>query len=238
MIKKFNEFNESNFPTSKEEIGLLCEKYKIKNYSINSDLSIDVQGDVYLSGLNLKSLPLRFSRVSGYFTCSSNLLTTLEGGPREVGGHFNCSSNRLTTLEGGPIEVGGYFSCYSNHLTTLEGGPREVGGYFYCYSNQLTTLEGGPREVGGDFYCSYNHLTTLKGGPREVGGDFICHSNPVSEIIDIFPDRKMVLKFWDEFRPVRGNIVFDHRLREMYLDITNEEFKGVFKFKNYEINYD
>jgi hypothetical protein len=48
----------------------------------------------------------------------------------------------------------------------------------------------------------------------------------------------MVLKFWDEFRPVRGNIVFDHRLREMYLDITNTEFKGEFKFKNYEINYD
>ena len=155
MIKKFNQFiNESNFPTSKEEIGLLCEKYKIINYSINDDLSIDVQGNVNLYNLKLKSLPLRFSRVSGHF------------------------------------------------------------------------------------YCSSNHLTTLEGGPREVEGDFYCQSNPVSEIIDIFPNNKMVLKFWDEFRPVRGNIVFDHRLREMYLDITNTEFKGEFKFKNYEINYD
>ena len=154
MIKKFNEFNESNFPTSKEEIDLLCKKFNIVNYSINSDLSIDVQGDVDLSGLKLRLLPLRFSRVSG---------------------HFDCRSNRLTTLEG---------------------------------------------------------------GPREVGGGFDCSNNPVYEIIDIFPNNKMVLKFWDEFRPVRGNIIFDHRLREMYLDITNTDFKGVFKFKNYEINYD
>ena len=217
-IKKFNEFiKESNFPTSKEEIDHLCKKFNIKNYSINSDLSIDVQGDVDLDNLKLRLLPLRFSRVSGNFTCSYNLLTTLEGGPREVGGHFY---------------------CHSNHLTTLEGCPREVGGHFYCYSNQLTTLEGCPREVGGGFHCHSNHLTSLEGCPREVGGDFICSSNPVYEIVNIFPDDKMVLKFWDEFRPVRGNIVFDHRLREMYLDITNTDFKGVFKFKNYEINYD
>ena len=196
MIKKFNEFNESNFPTSKEEIDLLCKEYNIVNYSINDDLSIDVQGDVNLNNLKLKSLPLRFSRVSGYFSCHSNLLTTLEGCPREVGEHF---------------------SCYSNRLTTLEGGPREVGGHFYCHSNHLTTLEGCPREVGRDFYCS---------------------NNPVYEIINIFPNNKMVLKFWDEFRPVRGNIVFDHRLREMYLDVTDKDFKGKFKFKNYEINYD
>ena len=197
MIKKFNQFiKESNFPTSKEEIDLLCKKFNIKNYSINSDLSIDVQGNVDLSGLNLKSLPLKFYRVAGYFSCSLN------------------------------------------HLTTLKGGPNEVGGHFYCFSNHLTTLEGGPREVGGYFSCSYNHLTTLEGGPREVGGGFDCSNNPVYEIVNIFPDRKMVLKFWDDFGPVRGNIVFDHRLREMYLDITNTDFKGVFKFKNYEINYD
>ena len=197
MILKFNQFiKESNFPTSKEEIDLLCEKYNIINYSINSDLSIDVQGNVDLSGLKLRLLPLRFSRVSGHFY------------------------------------------CFSNHLTTLEGCPREVGGYFSCSSNRLTTLEGCPREVGGNFYCSFNHLTTLEGGPREVGGGFDCSNNPVSEIIDIFRNNKMVLKFWDEFRPVRGNIIFDHRLREMYLDITNTDFKGVFKFKNYKINYD
>ena len=216
MIKKFNQFiKESNFPTSKEEIDLLCKKYGIVNYSINSDLSIDVQGGVYLNNLTLKSLPLRFSRVSG---------------------HFSCYNNQLTTLEGCPREVGGDFYCHSNLLTTLEGGPNEVGGYFYCFSNLLTTLKGGPIEVGGDFDGSSNRLTSLEGCPREVGGDFSCHYNPVSEIIDIFPDYKMVLKVWDDFDVVRnGNDVSAYRFGEMYLDITGERFKGVLKFKNYKV---
>ena len=112
MIKKFKEYNEGFFYNTK--IKLLCKKYNIKNYSINPDLSIDVEGSVDLYNLKLSSLPLRFSIVGGGFFCQNNNLTTLEGGPREVGGHFVCFSNRLTTLEGGPREVGGHFSCHDN----------------------------------------------------------------------------------------------------------------------------
>ena len=139
MIKKFKEyFKESiSFPTSEDQVVQLCKKYEILNYSINPDLSIDVEGSVDLYNLKLSSLPLRFSRVGGGFFCQNNNLTTLEGGPREVGGHFVCFSNRLTTLEGGPREVGGYFDCSSNRLTTLDGGPREVGGEFYCSYNPV-----------------------------------------------------------------------------------------------------
>ena len=139
MIKKFQEyFKESMFfPTPKDKIIQLCKKYKIQNYYINPDLSIDVDGGVNLGNLKLASLPLRFSRVRGDFDCSRNLLTTLEGSPREVGGDFNCYSNQLTTLEGSPIEIGEDFNCYYNLLTTLDGGPREVGGDFYCRDNPI-----------------------------------------------------------------------------------------------------
>ena len=175
MIKKFQEyFKESmSFPTSEDQIIQLCKKYKIQNYSINPDLSIDVEGNVYLDHLKLTSLPLRFSR---------------------------------------------------------------VGGDFYCHVNHLTTLEGGPREIGGDFYCYNNPLTTLDGGPREVGGKFFCYDNPVSEILDKFPGHKKVLKFWDDFNIVRnGNEISAYRFKEMYFDITGEEFKGNLKFKGYKV---
>ena len=139
MIKKFQEyFKEAiSFPTSEDQIIELCKKYNIRNYSINPDLSIDVEGSVDLSDLKLKSLPLRFSRVGGHFSCCFDQLTTLEGSPREVVRTFNCSYNNLTTLEGGPREVGGYFDCTSNRLTTLEGGPREVRGGFDCHDNPV-----------------------------------------------------------------------------------------------------
>ena len=121
MIKKFQEyFKESiSFPTTKDQVVKLCKKYKIKNYSINPDLSIDVGGDVDLDDLKLKSLPLRFSRVGGDFNCHSNHLTTLRGSPREIGGDFHCTRNQLTTLDGGPREVGGEFYCSYNPVSEI-----------------------------------------------------------------------------------------------------------------------
>jgi hypothetical protein len=142
------------------QVAEICKKFGIKNWSIRDGL-VDVDGDVRLWNSGLIKLPLKFGRISGYFYCEDNNLTTLEGSPKEVGGYFNCSDNNLTTLESGPKEVGGYFSCNDNSLTTLEGGPKEVGGYFYCSNNELTTLEYMPN-VKGDIYISGNPL------PKEI----------------------------------------------------------------------
>ena len=196
MIKKFKEyFKESiSFPTSEDQVVQLCKKYEILNYSINPDLSIDVEGTVNLNYLKLSSLPLRFSR------------------------------------------VGVDFSCYGNRLTTLGGSPIEIGEDFYCNNNLLTTLEGSPIEVGKDFFCQNNRLTSFEGGPREVGGGFYCRNNPVTEILDKFPDHKKVLKFWDDFNVVRnGNELSAYRFKEMYLDLTGEEFEGDMKFEGYKV---
>ena len=143
------------------EIKSVCKKYRITNYTINPDGSIDVDGNVNLSHQKLTKLPLNFNIVTGYFDCSYNQLTNLKGSPKEVGGHFSCSYNQLTSLKGSPKEVGGSFNCYNNQLTSLEGSPKKVGGVFSCSNNQLTSLEGSPKEVGGDFYCSNNPLPKI-----------------------------------------------------------------------------
>jgi hypothetical protein len=111
-----------------------CEKY-LENYRINSDGTIDVDGNVFLYRElgNMEKLPVKFGKVSGYFYCSSNILTTLEGCPYYVGAYFNCDGNKLTTLEGCPDYVDdGNFYCYGNNLTTLEGCPKYVGGDLVC----------------------------------------------------------------------------------------------------------
>jgi hypothetical protein len=90
-----------------------CEKY-LENYTINSDDTIDVNGNVNLSSRRLgdmEKLPVKFGKISGVFDCVGNNLITLEGCPNYVGGYFYCSSNNLTSLEGCPNYVGGYFYC-------------------------------------------------------------------------------------------------------------------------------
>ena len=134
-MKHLKSFNEGLIESWK--LKYLCKKYGIKNYTINTDGSIDVGEDVYLSYKRLTKLPLKFNKVSGDFSCSYNNLTSLEGSPIEVGGSFYCNHNKLTTLEGCPKEISEYFNCRWNQLTSLEGGPIKLGGNFDCYNNPL-----------------------------------------------------------------------------------------------------
>jgi len=69
-----------------------CEKYRLFNYTINSDGSIDVNGgvDLWNNLGSMEKLPIKFGNVSGNFDCGYNKLTTLEGCPSYVGGYFWC----------------------------------------------------------------------------------------------------------------------------------------------------
>jgi hypothetical protein len=116
-------------------ISLICKKYGIENYTINGDGSIDVNGDVNLHGINLTELPLTFNKVSGYFTCSNNQLTSLKGSPKWVGDWFDCGNNNLTSLEFGPDYVGTWFDCRYNQLTD-NYSETEIGGGFYTTLKQ------------------------------------------------------------------------------------------------------
>jgi hypothetical protein len=84
-----------------------------KNYTINSDGIVDVDGKVDLCNRlgDMTKLPVKFGKVSGFFACIGNNLTTLECCPKYVGGVFYCRNNKLTTLEGCPNYVGGDFTC-------------------------------------------------------------------------------------------------------------------------------
>jgi len=122
---KIFESTSPNFPTTRKEVIQVCNGYRIKNYTINDDLSIDVDGDVHLYSKNLEYLPLRFSYVSGAFLCFDNELKTLEGCPQTVGRSFSCSNNFLVSLKGCPQTVRGSFNCSYNKITDLEHFPED-----------------------------------------------------------------------------------------------------------------
>ena len=136
---KIFESTSPNFPTTRDEVIQVCNIYEIKNYTINDDLSIDVDGDIGITFQNLEYLPIKFNYVSGVFVCFFNELVSLKGSPKTVGGYFDCSYNNLKTLEESPKTVGGNFGCSYNKLTDLEHLP-EVSGGIDTQSNPVNLL--------------------------------------------------------------------------------------------------
>ncbi len=206
------------------EIHRICAKYGIRQYTINDDMSISVNGNVDLSDKNLKSIPIKFKEVTGYFYCGYNQLTSLEYCPETVGG-FSCSNNQLTSLKYCPETVGGNFYCGYNQLASLKYCPETVGGHFFCSYNQLTSLKYCPETVGGDFWCSYNQITNFDGLPEFFERPISIYENPVDEIYKLFKEDHRCIYWIREFGVIQGGEVVRDRLEEVYhtlgMDIPN-----------------
>ena len=160
-LKYYTDVNESIVSDALKNLKkyLINKWYLIKNYEINSDGFIDVNGDVNLLNYDISKLPLKFNSVSGSFRCHGGHTTSLVGtkyiGPKYVGEHFNCSSNELTSLEGSPKSVGGDFNCSINRLINLIGSPETINGHFNCVDNpNLISLEGCTRGCK-NYYFEY-----------------------------------------------------------------------------------
>lgn len=137
-----------------------CALFKIRNYTINDDMTVDVDGDVkFPSKPSITKLPITFNKVSGDFDCDCNMLTTLVGSPREVGGSFICYANSITSLIGGPLKVGKDYDCGHQILKSLEGCPDTIPGNFSCGFNMLPNLDYLPKVVGGEFFFCCNPFT-------------------------------------------------------------------------------
>ena len=183
ILSRYSHTGEGFKAQRRELIEKWLEEYDIKNYTINDDFTIDVNGDIDLLDEDLIEFPdyIQFELVKGYFNCSFCQLTSLRGVPRIVKGYFDCSHNNLTSLEGAPKKCHNFY-CYSNYLTSLKGSPEKVLGGFDCRYNKLTSLEEAPREVRGYFDCSNNYLTSLKGSPEKVEVGFYCRSNKLTSL--------------------------------------------------------
>ena len=254
---KIFESRDNQFFKTKEETKDWLDEVSIGKYTINDDLTVDVDGDVDLNNKKLEKIPVKFKSIGGYFNCGSNQLTSLEGCPKSVGGHFYCNNNKLTSLDGSPESVGGhfycnnnkltnlegspegvvgYFNCRDNQLTSLDGSPESVGGSFNCGYNQLTSLKGSPDSVGGHFYCRYNQLTNLDGSPESVGGSFYCDHNPIEEVYNLFNNKECV-KWLNEYGVIRGDKIILNNFKEVVYMMDMEhtfDYKKLYKLKNYK----
>ena len=138
-----------------ENINEICKQYGIKNYTINTDGTIDVNDDVWICNTTksshnktpyiLKKLPLKFNKVIGDFSCHNNGLTTLEGSPKEIIGEFYCANNELTSFKYSPSVIHknsssyvGVFDCRNNNIKSFEYFPTRASLFnFYCDGNPI-----------------------------------------------------------------------------------------------------
>ncbi len=129
-IKTFRTFESVTVGMTTEQKSWL-DNYTYGTWTINAEGLVDVNGGFCCGSQHLSDFKgVRFGKVSGYFDCSWNKLTSLEGAPLEVEGSFACSGNGLTSLKGAPEEVKEHFECENNPLQTLVGAPQKIGGHF------------------------------------------------------------------------------------------------------------
>lgn len=130
---------EHKVPLTKYDIRKWLEHYKVKNFTINDDLTVDVDGNVDLDQRHIAKIPFKFGKVNGHFACERNVLVSLEFAPMQAHGMY-CHKNKLKSLEFAPSQLE-YFDCSGNHLTSLEYAPKVK--EFYCYNNPLLkSLDG------------------------------------------------------------------------------------------------
>jgi hypothetical protein len=120
----------------KEQIIQFLKKLGINHYSINQDLSVDVAEGVCIWS-DIKKFPIQFNVVLGYFVCSNNELSTLEGVPKIVHGDFDCSSNNLGSLKYAPELVKGNFNCSNNRLRHLDFAKTYITDSLICKENPI-----------------------------------------------------------------------------------------------------
>lgn len=139
LINKYMELEEqlmSEYIKTLKKLGIT------DNYKIHNDGSVDVDGDVDLSKMNLDEIPIKFGVVLGDFSVNRNHLTSLKNAPVIVQGSFNCMNNKLETLEHSPVYIGNDFACSRNEtLQSLDEGPMLVRGDYGCGFNPQITEE-------------------------------------------------------------------------------------------------
>lgn len=212
-----NKIYKSQFFSTREETVKWLDEYSVKNYTINDDFSVDVNGDVDLSSKGLIDIPIKFGKIIGSFECGFNNLRSLRGAPNDVDGNFDCIHNILQTLIDSPKNVKGNFGCVGNKFPTLVGAPEYVGKHFYCQYSDLKSLTGAPKTVGGNFFCNNNQLTSLNGSPETVGGSFSCHDNALTNLeyapfniaLDFVCYKNKLIEFTDFLkRNIGGKTIF------------------------------
>lgn len=150
----------------------------VQNYRINSDLTVDVDGDVLLGYKKLETIPIQFGKVTGCFDLLHNDLTSLKGCPIHVGATFRIDRNKIKTLEYCPKYIGGSFYVDHNPLDTLLFACRNTNDSGYpCHGAYLPHIVRKDKrfKIFGEFITGHLISLEIMQDPRDILTKFKSH---------------------------------------------------------------
>jgi len=113
--------------TCKNDIKEWLDENLIENYTINDDLTVDVNGCVILYLVYMEQLPVKFGHVKEDFVLGENGLESLKGVPHTVGGDFICGGNiQVDDLTFFPIKICGRIMLTNNLLQSMQSPLKEA----------------------------------------------------------------------------------------------------------------
>lgn len=131
--------------------------YKISNYIIHPDMSVDVNDNVDISNKNLDFIPVNFNRIEGFFNCSHNNFSDLSSGPKIVIKTLACRFNKIKSLSNCHVQVGWAMDCEHNELTSLDAKGITINGNLYLTHNPLTSFESLNMDLKGSLVFSNSY---------------------------------------------------------------------------------
>ncbi len=171
------------FPAAslRKQMELFLQKLGVKGFSINPDMSVDVNGDVRVTTSPFTRIPCKFKKVSGSFVWSAGKLISLENAPDEVGGDFDVHANQIKSLEHMPTSVGGMVSLSGNKIESWVGlSSLTCNDDLSIQGNPATDIvENLPPTVKGDLTLGSPQPWSLRGIHKKtkVEGEIILTGN-------------------------------------------------------------
>ena len=227
MVKKFNKFL----------INSICKDLNIRNYTINNDMTVDVDGDVEILNKKFKKIPFKFNEINGNFYIHNNSnLISLKNSPKKIVGNFNCMFNKLNSLKHSPDYVENNFICKFNHLESLEYLPNYIGGTVDATHNNINTLKG-LKNHNIVINLTENNIRSIK---HSGECKLILNRNPFFEIETLssktFTHNTEYINYFNELDIINENetsIILD-RLNYFLQDIGGNEINSN-QIRNYKI---
>jgi hypothetical protein len=133
----------------------------IKNYTINDDSTVNINGDLNLFGHELTNIPIHFKEITGTVDLGNNQLTELPLLPKEIKS-LGVDANKLENLLGCPEIIHNHFDCSSNNLISLKGGPEKVYGSYEAHDNMIEFYQNVPKYIGGLLTLDLHDFTVLR----------------------------------------------------------------------------
>lgn len=146
-MKTLNSNNISESKKKLSKVGII-EKFKLK---MGYGGKWDAPGDVDLSNMGYKVLPLPFGRIQGNFDCSLNGLESLENCPESIHGDFIAYSNRLKKITKLPELILGNVDLSYNKITEINISKCEIQGYINLKNNPMRMWFGNEITEGFKF---------------------------------------------------------------------------------------